>query len=399
MRFVFLALLISISTFCEAQIRLSEEAEIAVVTIGPYQGEPWSAFGHNGFRVTDPANGIDWFYDYGLYDFNQENFFLNFARGLLKYKVGVRKWSRTYRVQRYFKRYIKLQYLDLTPKETQKLFDFLQNNVKPENAEYLYHYVYDNCATKIRDVVQENFPGRITFDLSYKEEGKTFRQLMDDYLGQQDWGDFGIDVGLGMEVDQEATAEEYMFLPPYIHKAFSGATILRDGEKVPLVKKSVDAYIPKEESSLSVWITPFNFFVILFFVSGLITHRNLKSGKRTKWIDMLLFGFAGFVGWWVVYLWIGTEHMSKNNLDILWAIPFHFPLIFFVGKEKLKHFFRVYFKVNAYWYCGLLLVWGFLLQPIHQSLVPFVLTLVLRSFYIAYDLKKPNVKLPTNGKP
>ncbi|WP_370088587.1 DUF4105 domain-containing protein [Ekhidna sp.] len=398
MRFLFLGLLIFISSFTQAQFRLSESAEIAVVTIGPYQGEPWSAFGHNGFRVVDPEIGIDWFYDYGLYDFNQENFFLNFAKGLLKYRVGVRNWDRAYKVQRYLKRYIKLQYLNLTQAEKQQLFDYLQNNAKPENAEYLYHYVYDNCATKIRDVVQENFPGRITFDLSYKEDGKTFRQLMNDYLGQQDWGDFGIDIGLGSEVDQEATAEEYMFLPPYIFKAFSGATIERDGEEIPLVKESVDAFIPDEESSLSVLITPFNFFVILFFITGLITHRNLKFEKRTKWIDVILFGFAGFVGWWVVYLWIGTEHMSKNNLDILWAIPFHFPLIFFTAREKLRNFFRIYFKVFAYWYCGLLLVWGFLLQPIHQALVPFVLTLVLRSFYLSYHLRKPKVKLSTNGK-
>ncbi len=388
MRFLLIGLLFFSSQLLSAQIQLSENAEIAVVTLGPYQGEPWSAFGHNGFRVVDPSLGLDWFYDYGLYDFEQENFFLNFARGLLKYRVGVREWERSFRLHKYLRRYIKLQYLNLTLAEKQKLFDFLQNNVKPENAEYLYHYVYDNCATKIRDVVEENFPGRIEFGLGYKVEGKTFRQLMDDYLGQQAWGDLGIDVGLGLQVDQEATAEEYMFLPPYIFQAFAEGTIERDGEIHPLIKSVDNAYLPKEESSLSVWLTPFNLFVILFFVTGLITHRNLKFGKRTKWIDYLLFGFAGFVGWWVTYLWLGTEHMSKNNLNILWAIPFHFPFIFFAGRKKLRKFSQLYFKTFAYWYSVLLLVWAILPQPLHQSLVPFVLTLVLRSFYLSYILKK-----------
>lgn len=388
MRYLFFSLFISVSFILNAQFRLSDQAEIAAVTIGPYQGEPWSAFGHNGFRVTDPVYKIDWFYDYGLYDFEQENFFLNFAKGLLKYKVGVREWDRSFRFQKSLDRYIKLQYLNLTQEEKQALFDYLQNNVKPENAEYLYHYVFDNCATKIRDVLEEEFPGRIEFDLSYKEEGKTIRQLMDDYLGQQAWGDFGIDIGLSMEVDREATAREYMFLPPYIFKAFAGATIERSGQKLPLVSRTENAFIPEEESSLSVLITPMNFFIILFFVAGLITHRNLKSGKRTKWIDYILFGFAGFVGWWVVFLWVGTEHMSKNNLNILWAIPIHLPLIFFSGKEKYKSFFKTYFKVFAYCYSVLLIVWALLPQPIHPSLVPFVLTLVLRSFYISYHLRK-----------
>lgn len=397
MRFVFLGLLIFVTSFSQAQFQLSEEAEISVVTFGPYQGEVWSAFGHNGIRVTDPRYQIDWFYDYGLYDFNQENFFLNFAKGLLKYRVGVRKWEHAFAYQKSLDRYIKIQYLNLTQSEKQAVFDYLQNNVKPENAEYLYNYVYDNCATKIRDVAEELFPARIAFDLSYKEEDKTIRDLMEDYLDYQPWGDLGIDIGLGMQVDKEATATEYMFLPEYIHKAYAGATISRDSIEVPLVKKSEVAFMPEDQKHTNRFFTPFNTFVIIFFVVGLITHRNLKSGKRTKWVDALLFSIVGLAGWWVVFLWFGTEHLSKVNLNILWAIPFHLPLIFFVSREKYRSFFKKYFKILAYWYCLLLVLWAVLPQPLHQSLVPLVLTLVLRSFYIGYDLRKPKVKLPTNG--
>lgn len=388
MRLLLLLFFISSFFLTNAQLQLSKDAEIAIVTFGPYQGEPWSAFGHNGFRVTDRARNIDWFYDYGLYDFNQENFFLNFAKGLLKYKVGVRKWSRAYRYQKSLERYIKLQYLNLTINEKQQLFNYLQHNARPENAEYLYHYVYNNCATKLRDIVSQEFEGRIAFDLSYKEEGKTFRQLMDDHLGQQAWGGFGIDIGLGMEVDQEATASEYMFLPAYIFKAFAGATIDRSGVKEPLVSKTVEAYLPEQESTLSVLITPFNLFMLLFFVVGLITHRNLKTEKKTVWVDILLFSFAGFVGLWVVYLWFGTEHMSKNNLNILWAFPYFIPLLFFMYKESYRRFFKAYFMFQGIWFVLLLLIWPLLPQPIHQALIPFVLTLVLRSFYLSYSMRK-----------
>ena len=388
MRFILLWFLLFSFSGLHAKVPLSDQAEIAVVTLGPYQGEPWSAFGHNGFRVTDPARGLDWFYDYGLYDFNQENFFLNFAKGLLRYQVGVRKWERTFERQKGYDRYIKLQYLNLDQTEKQQLFDFLQENAKPENAEYLYHYVYDNCATKIRDVVDGEFSGRVTFDLSYAKENRTIRDLMDEYLGQQAWGDFGIDIGLGMEVDRVATPEEYMFLPPYIFKAFAGATLERNGEKVPLVNRTEEAFIPEQESSLSVLITPFNFFLILFFVVGLITHRNLKFGNRTKWVDAALFGFAGFVGLWVAYLWFGTEHMSKNNLNILWAIPFHLPVFFLIWKKEWNAFFQRYFLVIGIWYSILLIIWAILPQPLHEALVPFVLTMVLRSLYLSYYLKR-----------
>ena len=231
-RFQILIFLFVVGLASEAQVKLSDRSEIAIVTIGPYQGEVWSAFGHSGIRVYDPVKNIDWFYNYGLYDFDQENFFLNFAMGLLKYKVGVSYYDRIVQYYQRQNRFVKEQYLNLTQEEKQQLFDFLQWNAKPENAEYLYNYVYDNCATKIRDVVEEQFPGRVTFDLEYKKEEKTIRNLMDDYLDYQPWGDLGIDLGLGQQIDQEAPAYDYMFLPDYIHLAFEKAVIENDSTEV-----------------------------------------------------------------------------------------------------------------------------------------------------------------------
>ncbi len=370
------------------QRQLSENARIAIVTVGPYQGEVWSAFGHSGIRIVDPANNIDWFYNYGLYDFEQENFFLNFALGLLKYQVGVSYYDR---VEKYYidqNRFIKLQFLNLTYAEKQQFFEFLQENVKPENREYLYNYVYDNCATKIRDVVEELYPERVTFDESYKEEGKTIRNLMDDYLDYQPWGDLGIDLGLGQQIDKEATAYEYMFLPDYIFNAFENATIDRDSVTVDLVSNSIVVFYPEDETISNGILTPLNVFIILFFLIGFVTNRNFKFQKRSKWIDTVLFAFAGFVGLWVTFLWFGTEHLSKWNLNILWAIPFHLPVAFIISRERFRGFVRAYFKITAIGYCILLVVWALLPQPIHMSLVPLILAMVLRAFYISYDLRK-----------
>lgn len=387
MRLKFFILLFIAALSSKAQINLSEESEIIVVTIGPYQGEVWSAFGHSGIRVYDPSNNIDWFYNYGLYDFEQENFLLNFARGLLKYKVGASYYEHVVRYYKEQKRSIKEQYLNLTLGEKQAFFDYLQNNVRPENSEYLYNYVYDNCATKIRDVTEEVLGDRVTFNLNYKEEGKTIRNLMDDYLDYQPWGDFGIDIGLGQQIDDEAKAYDYMFLPDYIFEGFANGTIDRDSIEAPLISKMVITANAEEEESNGI-LTPLNFFILLFFVIGFVTNRNFKTGKRSIWVDVVLFSFVGFVGWWVVYLWIGTEHLSKNNLNILWAIPFHLPLVFFVARKKLRRFMKTYFKIVAYWYCLLLVVWAILPQPLGMPLVPLVLAMVLRAFYISYDLRK-----------
>lgn len=372
------------------QIKLTENAEVAIVTIGPYQPEVYSAFGHSGFLVRDVNQNINWFYNYGLYDFEQENFFLNFAFGLLKYKVGVGDYRRVfYHHQKLENRFVKEQFLNFTLQEKQQLFDFLQENVKPENAEYLYNYVYDNCATKLPEVINKLFPGRINYDFSYKVAGKSVRNLMDDYLEYQAWGDFGIDLGLGLQIDKEADAETYLFLPDYVHLAFEKATIKRDSVEVPLVIQSKFYPAPKPEEWDNGLLTPFNFFLIMFFIVGFITNRDFKRQKRTKWIDGVLFSLAGVVGLWVAFLWFGTEHLSKWNLNILWALPTHLVAISLLSKASYRKAMKYYFKGAAIWYAVLLLIWALLPQPLHMSLVPLVLAMVLRGFYIGYDLRKP----------
>jgi len=113
--------------------QLSSRAEIYVVTCGPYQNELYSAFGHSAFRVSDPVAAFDWIYNYGVFDFNQPNFYLNFARGNLNYKLGVHEYHpfRDYYISN--NRFIHEQQLNLTQEQKQKLFEFLEWNALPEN--------------------------------------------------------------------------------------------------------------------------------------------------------------------------------------------------------------------------------------------------------------------------
>ncbi|MEQ8575940.1 MAG: DUF4105 domain-containing protein, partial [Fulvivirga sp.] len=166
-------------------IQLSEKAEINILTCGPFQGELYSAFGHSAIRVYDPVNGLDLLYNYGVFDFDQPNFYLNFARGNLNYKLAVMDYTRFRDYYIYYNRYIHEQVLNLNIEQKQKLFDFLQWNMKPENQYYLYDYFYDNCATRVRDALITTFGDDITFDGSYIETDYTIRDLTDIYLAQQ----------------------------------------------------------------------------------------------------------------------------------------------------------------------------------------------------------------------
>src|SRR3954462_15874915 len=85
-----LAILLGLALQARAQTRtLSPSAEISIITCGPWQGEVYSAFGHSAIRVYDPVNGLNDAYNYGVFDFNQPYFYLNYTRGLLLFKLGV----------------------------------------------------------------------------------------------------------------------------------------------------------------------------------------------------------------------------------------------------------------------------------------------------------------------
>ena len=80
--FTLFIFIFSIGSVVAQQIKLSPNAEVSILTVGPGKSLN-DAFGHNAFRVTDKSLGIDVTYGYGEYDFDAPNFYLKFARGKL----------------------------------------------------------------------------------------------------------------------------------------------------------------------------------------------------------------------------------------------------------------------------------------------------------------------------
>jgi hypothetical protein len=372
----FLAHLSSIAT------DLSESAEIKIMTMGPGQNEVYSAFGHSAIRVSDPVQGIDVVYNYGIFDFDQPNFYINFAKGKLLYQLGKSDYQRTLQYYEYFNRSVKEQTLNLTAEQKQKMVDFLEENYLPENRDYLYNYIYDNCATKIQDVLEAVFPNQITYDYSFVEEDKSYRNLMDMYLGQQPWGDLGIDICLGLEIDNTSPPKGYLFLPDYVFAAFEKATINTNGELVPLVIQSANVYNSAPAPDAALWFTPIMLFSVLFLLGGLLSHRELKYGLWYKWFDVTLFSIAGIVGCLLLLLWVATDHLSQYNFNLLWAIPLHLPVAILLLKSRSSLWLKKYFLVAGVIQIALIVSWGFLPQDLHQAFIPLVLILALRSLLL-----------------
>jgi hypothetical protein len=372
------------STLSFGQTQLSKFAKISVITIGPWQGELYSAFGHSAFRVQDPGNNIDLAYNYGVFDFNQPNFYLNFARGYLNYQLGVYPYPDFEYHYIYQNRYIYQQVLNLDSAQTQQLFNYLQWNSREENRHYFYDYFFNNCATKIPDVVKLVFKDSVEFDGSHIKTNYTIRELTDLYLQYQPWGDLGIDIGLGSRIDKKATPYEYMFLPDYVAKGFANATIKRDTARVPLVKHTLRIYEPQPEK-FSKGLPPLYVFSALFLLAVWITYRDFKRTEASILFDGIFFAVLGVVGLLLLLLWTATDHhASAKNFNLLWALPTH--LVAAIALIKKPRWLRQYFLVVAILSALLLALWIFLPQKLHYALIPIVMTITLRS-WAQYKLK------------
>ncbi len=357
---------------------LSEQATISVVTFGPYQGELYSAFGHSAFRVYDPANGIDDLYNYGVFDFEQPNFYLNFARGNSLYKLGISDYPRFRDYYIYYNRYVHEQVLNLTPTQTQKVFDYLLWNALPENMNYRYDYFYDNCATKIPAVIQAALGDEVQFDGSYIKTDYSIRDLTDIYLKQQPWGDLGIDVCLGLPMDKKASPYEYMFLPDYVESGFDHASIKNEAGTIPLVKEKISIYESRDEN-VNGPPRPLYVFSAFAVIAIALSVWDVKRKKASNWFDVILFGIVGLAGLLLFCLWLLTDHKAAaRNMNLLWALPTHLIVVFaFIKNPKwLTKYFLVVSIITAL----LLGFWFLLPQKMNIALVPFVVAILARSF-------------------
>lgn len=377
-----LPLLFAFSFFTSAQqLKLSNQAEISVLTIGP--GTLLNdAFGHNGFRVRDRERMLDVVFNYGTFDFDTPNFYLKFAQGKLNYRLEHNPYDDFFQFYIAQNRSIDEQILDLTRTQKQQVFDFLLNNAKPENKYYLYDFFYDNCATKMKDVLKVSLKEPITFTQPDDFNPKTFRALIHDHVNKNSWGSLGIDVALGSVIDKIATPEEHMFLPKYIHVFFEKATFTNSNK--PLVKQSRSLYKKREISNPNIFLlSPLMIFGLLGLLILWFTYRDYKNNRRSKWIDIGLFSVTGLIGVCLLLLWFATDHTAtSNNYNLLWA----FPINLFILKQLLqplpKKWFLKYLKFVIIMLCLLTLHWIIGVQVFPIGLIPLFLALFIRYVYL-----------------
>lgn len=379
MKYIIVSLCLIFSLQAKAQFpTLSEKAEISIITIGP-GANLYDCFGHSAFRISDPALGINEAYNYGTYSFADGNFVADFTMGIAKYTLGKRPFPDFYNDYVAENRWITEQVLNLTLAEKQAIFNALETNALPQNKSYRYDPFFDNCATRMRDIVKDVMGSGIIYNNDHLTERNTLRSLVDENSYNHPWVDFGIDLALGAILDKEATPEQYMYLPDYVLSAYANATFLRNGRPIPAIKETTKLFESDYYEIRVEKLSPTLVLAVIAIILIAFTVRDYSKNQRSRFLDFGMMLITGLLGLFLLFLWFATHHATAiNNLNILWAFAPNVVVAFYLLKRQPPKWVRVYVRFLFILLLSMMLIWLARIQVYNTAMIPLVILFAVR---------------------
>lgn len=302
---------------------------VYLMTMGPGD-RVWERFGHNAIYIHDPGRGTDQAYNYGLFDFQQENFLLRFIQGRMWY------WMAGFPAERYVEQYVRdnrsvwLQELEMPPAARLELQRFLEWNARPENRFYHYDYYRDNCSTRVRDALDRFLGGAIRQQTAELPSGTTYRFQTQRLTANDPPVYTGLLLALGPGTDRPISAWEEMFIPMEMREHLRRVTVPGpDGRPVPLVRSERTLYestAPAPPAAPPGWLP---WYLLLGATVGGVAlalgGAGHAGGLRRTLLRWLVGGWgvaAGVAGMVLAGLWGLTDHvMAYRNENLFQVNP------------------------------------------------------------------------------
>jgi len=309
---------------------LAEAApRIGLLTMSP-GAEYWARFGHNAILVAEP-DGTATSYNYGYFDFAQQDFFLRFMRGRMLYQLVALPADADLAQYAAEGRGVRLQWLDLEPLRARELADFLAWNALPENADYRYDYFTANCSTKVRDALDRALGGELLQQTRSRSRGLTARSESLRLAATLPWLAVGIHLGLGPATDRPMSRWQEGFVPERLYEAV-GEIHHDDGRPLVIEDRELAApRLPLAPAEPPRWL--FHFLSL-----GVIAAAVLSLGLRREpgalrsvatWSAVGFWLIGGLIGCVLAALWAGTDHTAawaNRNLLLLPPVLLLLPL-------------------------------------------------------------------------
>ena len=334
-----------------------DSVEFSLLTCQPHD-EVYSLYGHTAIRYHElRPGGLDWAFNYGVFDFKKPHFVARFVFGLTDYELGAYPYKYFVKEYRRFGSMVTEQVLNLTDEEKMALHDALAINLRPENKIYRYNYFYNNCTTKARDIIESCINGKVEY-AGREDYTPSYRDMVHSMTKNNPWSRFGNDLLLGIKADWKTDLRQQEFLPGNLLYDFDHAQIYSNGSYRPLIKErriAVPAGVQIIESGFP--LTPLACAAILLAVGIVIFFVEWRKKRVFVLWDVLLMITTGTIGI-VLTLMLFSQHPTVSlNLQIILCNPlpwlFLWPVI--RGREtrywKITAILAVLFLIGSFFQC------------------------------------------------
>lgn len=315
-------------------------------------------FGHIAMVVKDTVYDVARVYNFGLFSFD-EGFISRFAMGRLVFWKAALSLSGTIKQYISANRTITFYELNLPDNKKLNLAGKLNWEVLPENSQYLYDHYHDNCATRLRDLIDQAVDGQFK-KFTNKPALLTLREHTIRYSERNPLLEWLLMFLMNDSIDKPIKQWDEMFLPAELPRhalPFSYQDSL--GNRQALIKSSFVYYnsgrkpVPEVADNWPLW-TKYTGFLIGLLAIGLA----IWSGKSKKVSEKLFFIYSslvtliiGFIGTALFFMSLFTDHVvTYGNENRLLASPLTFIVFFMSLYAVFKPSINLIKKIKWLWF-------------------------------------------------
>lgn len=313
-------------------------------------------FGHTMLRVVNPHLQIDHCFNWGLFDFNDPIFAVNFFLGKLRY------WGGAFRTQGILESYrqweiraVREQQLNLTQEQKTQLLKQAFDSIRPENRYFWYDYFFHNCATIPVVMISKTLDGRIEKTLREENTDQTFRKYIRKNLNQPPVVAFFLDILMNNRIDRPLTKWDEMFYPIKVEEYLNEFS---QGEQKLLGPVDVLVDVPRVNEA-SWHLHPW--FCLCGLLLGLVAFWQRRVFKIYSAVLTILFATLGSV---MTLAWAFSLHLDlHHNANLLFFWPIDWLFLFSRRFAKTRRALSIaHLVMNA---CGTALyALGFITQDV-----------------------------------
>jgi Domain of unknown function (DUF4105) len=192
----------------------------------------WERFGHTALRFHQGE--LDVVYSFGAAPFFDPGFLWKFARGEGEFLLVAESYATTLARYRDSDRTLMRQQLLLPEARVAELLLRLQLTSQPPGNRYLYDQLYDNCATRVRDLINRISDGALSRAARKPRPAHRYRDDTLTAMAGHPIGHWALDLIGGRHQDLPVTSFNEMYLPLALRDRVAEARVVIDGKSGPL---------------------------------------------------------------------------------------------------------------------------------------------------------------------